>query len=849
MTAKDIEQYFKTSGKNVAFVFEDDVFARDEIRAFDLGANTKVVEYNGEAFAMKCRIRNLEPGERLVVLVPELSPLAAGRRAADFALLGELMANGECAAENSNAFMAAHGMNLSSAELVGIISRHLSEMTTEKAKAVFEGKFGPEFSAETATLGIAAIHLGMTELPDWHELFVRLFASDAEAVKAPAKKSKSSFLLESKYEDIAAVVSRKCAWYFGAEGQIPVGDEIGVKGYFSCPAQRLKYNAIVRPLSLLPSDPYSSLRVTDVACLDRMDAFLRKAAELPENRRKQFFAALDVLSGQVSKEKLVEVYGATSCFGFYFSNLSTAVLCSMAKDSFGSASSEKAAAAERVANSKPMIKDIEYLAKAEAAMARFYAEKSKVGTFSLNSPEEIVAAYVGGWWRLDREYRVALENFSSIEGDSYRAKVEEAKDKFETDAQETFNEMNVAWTNLYSGGAVAGAVSQESFYKEVYDPGIKMAFVISDALRYEVALEVMDRLNAERSSVSMRAGIASLPSETKYTKALLLPHSSVQFNVEKPISLDGGKLTATTADKELIVKAHCADGVCVTADLLKSKSQAEKREIFKHKVVYVFHDTIDASGHDAATGQDVARVCRNAVEELVVLIKNIQNSCNVNNVYLVSDHGFLMGDRAIPDGEKIPVEEAEAALEKTTRYYFTENPTEIHGIKKVALPEGKYVAMPSGTRRFKANGSYTFVHGGASLQEVLIPVMHSRLLGTEATHNRQKVGVMILGGDLKVQSSRLKFTLLQNEAVSSEIQEQTVKCALYADSGAVSDVKAVKLASTGASLDSRKYEVELVLNGSASGILSLKVFSETDQLNPLAEKQVTNNTLIELDEW
>jgi hypothetical protein len=95
----------------------------------------------------------------------------------------------------------------------------------------------------------------------------------------------------------------------------------------------------------------------------------------------------------------------------------------------------------------------------------------------------------------------------------------------------------------------------------------------------------------------------------------------------------------------------------------------------------------------------------------------------------------------------------------------------------------------------------------------------------------------------------LKFTLLQNEAVSSEIQEQTVKCALYADSGAVSDVVAVKLDSTGASLDSRKKEVELQLNGSAPGILSLKIFSESDQLNPLAEKQVTNNTLIEQDEW
>ena len=69
MTAKDIEQHFNTSGKNVVFVFEDDVFVRDEIKAFDLGTNTKVVEYNGDAFAMKCRIRNLENVERLVKML------------------------------------------------------------------------------------------------------------------------------------------------------------------------------------------------------------------------------------------------------------------------------------------------------------------------------------------------------------------------------------------------------------------------------------------------------------------------------------------------------------------------------------------------------------------------------------------------------------------------------------------------------------------------------------------------------------------------------------------------------------------------------------------------------------
>ena len=107
----------------------------------------------------------------------------------------------------------------------------------------------------------------------------------------------------------------------------------------------------------------------------------------------------------------------------------------------------------------------------------------------------------------------------------------------------------------------------------------------------------------------------------------------------------------------------------------------------------------------------------------------------------------------------------------------------------------------------------------------------------------------ILGSILQVQSSRLKFELLQNEAVSAEVQERTVRCALFSDSGPVSNEIEVKLDSTSGLPEDRRKIVELILNGSAPGLLTLKVFAEGDSLNPLATKPVTNNTLIEQDNW
>ncbi len=53
MKAEDIKKYFETSGKSVVFVFEENPLVQDEIRQFDLGADSEIAEYKGDAFALK----------------------------------------------------------------------------------------------------------------------------------------------------------------------------------------------------------------------------------------------------------------------------------------------------------------------------------------------------------------------------------------------------------------------------------------------------------------------------------------------------------------------------------------------------------------------------------------------------------------------------------------------------------------------------------------------------------------------------------------------------------------------------------------------------------------------------
>jgi hypothetical protein len=81
-----------------------------------------------------------------------------------------------------------------------------------------------------------------------------------------------------------------------------------------------------------------------------------------------------------------------------------------------------------------------------------------------------------------------------------------------------------------------------------------------------------------------------------------------------------------------------------------------------------------------------------------------------------------------------------------------------------------------------------------------------------------------------------------------DMKERLIKVALYYNDTPVTPIKDVILDKTDASLDNRKYLIDLTLNRNVDAkVLQLKIFDATDELNPLIKENVTNNTLIEND--
>ena len=488
-------------------------------------------------------------------------------------------------------------------------------------------------------------------------------------------------------------------------------------------------------------------------------------------------------------------------------------------------------------------------------VARLYQKALSLGSLTLNTPDEYVMRYQEDYYVIDQLYRQAEELYFKIDPScELFTTIQQTKSSLDQNYAKFCNRMNLEWLRCIKDAGGMNQVHllrQQDFYEERIKPiQKKVVVIVSDALRYEVAQELIGELARSRHIATLKPALAMLPTETKYCKPSLLPYKKLQLYGEKdnPIMAVDNSILSTTEKKSIHLQKYRDGAICVPFETVAEYNQEKNREIFKHSLVYIFHDVIDTNGHNGNAKQ-VSQACREAINELSTMIPKIHASYNVTEVYVTSDHGFLFNDIEFADKDKHKIEEE--TLERSSRYYLTYSDKEVSGIIKFPLPEvsgmtdcgGVYVAVPQGTNRLAApSGGYMFTHGGAAMQEIIIPVIVSR---QERADNKQPVNVMVLDRKLSMQASRLRFKLLQTEAVSMDMKERIIRVALYFNDEPVTPIKDIVLDKTDPSLDNRKIQVDLTLNKNVEAkVLQLKIFDVTDDLNPLIKENVTNNTLI-----
>lgn len=387
---------------------------------------------------------------------------------------------------------------------------------------------------------------------------------------------------------------------------------------------------------------------------------------------------------------------------------------------------------------------------AAARMRLFYRDHTE-GMGALPA-ERVWDAYATEWNAFDRWYRdLHMALSAAIVDGSYDLDeaMRTACDSIERLYKGWFlPEVNGRWANaaadeLASQGYVSGIPRQLDFYMNKVDSlaqSKKRAWVvISDALRYEVATELAERLERDtKGSCELTSMQATLPSITKCGMAALLPHGS--FTLEGSglggagglkVLVDGAETPSCAARQQVIRQNHPA-GVAVQYETLISEmGRAERLELVgEANVVYVYHNSIDALGDKQGTERRVFQGCRDAVEELVAAVRTIVKDFRASDVLITADHGFLYTEEPLGEAEHVGIDEITGeVIEYGRRYVVAAEGATSEFLMPVRLPGGRGVSgfFPRECVRIRKGGSgENYVHGGISLEEMCVPALHFR---------------------------------------------------------------------------------------------------------------------------
>ena len=175
---------------------------------------------------------------------------------------------------------------------------------------------------------------------------------------------------------------------------------------------------------------------------------------------------------------------------------------------------------------------------------------------------------------------------------------------------------------------------------------------------------------------------------------------------------------------------------------VNSNVEKANKIIKKHNVIYLYHDRIDATGDSKKTEGNVFEAVEDSLEELIKLVQKIGKSGSVN-IFVTADHGFIYQNRDIEDSDYLSVSpEAEKIFHYDRRFILGKNFKESQSFKKFTSEElnikGDFeVLFPKSINRLRKKGAGSrFVHGGISLQEIIIPVINVTKTNTKEFGSR-----------------------------------------------------------------------------------------------------------------
>ena len=403
------------------------------------------------------------------------------------------------------------------------------------------------------------------------------------------------------------------------------------------------------------------------------------------------------------------------------------------------------------------------------------------------SPEQALRRYAEDWFRPDYHYRKFVETFRRKPA----AILQDLNEKVENIYVNTWLPgLQRAWQQQLDNighWKFELIKNQRLFFR--YGPGAnasarqRIFIIISDALRYEAGYELSQQIQQERRfEAELDYLLTALPSYTQLGMAALLPHKALSITEGSDQVLIDGKPTQGQQNraKALEQGTELRSTVILAEELMQMNSKTVGREFAKnYDLIYVYHNRIDKVGDDTTSE---AKIFDAVAEEQAYLLDLCRKIANIggNTMYLTADHGFLYQVSAVVENDFLPDNFSGEVWKKHRRFVVGTQLEAGEGLVKytaeqLGLSGNAEFLVPRGLHRLRVQGAGSrYVHGGSSLQEVVVPLIRVKV-SKKKGGSISYVGVDILKSSERITTVNAVITFVQTDPVEEGVLPSTIR--------------------------------------------------------------------------
>jgi len=328
---------------------------------------------------------------------------------------------------------------------------------------------------------------------------------------------------------------------------------------------------------------------------------------------------------------------------------------------------------------------------------------------------------------------------------------------------------------------------QKDFYSTSVEPIVannqKAFIIISDAMRYECGVELKNNIvGLNRYSADIEPMVGVLPSFTQLGIASLLPNEKLSFNGKDDTVYIDGSSSKGTINRDKILKKSNPESAYIDSESFLDFNRDDGREFAKaHKIIYIYHNEIDAAGDKSASEHKVFDAVKDSFATIEKIIKQIANF-NGSNILITSDHGFLYQNTPTADSEFCSVEKPSASKRFNRRFIISEeikqtDCIDIYEANSLNIDGNEKISLAKSINKIRLQGGgHRFVHGGATLQEMVVPLISVK---KKRKDDVRIVDVNPVNLPSQITTNSVMLSFYQEEVIDDKVHALGLKIAFY----------------------------------------------------------------------